>query len=223
LQRLWQEKLSWTDLIPASYETQWCSWLNELLNDAQKLEIPRSFYFGVGKAYSLHVFVDASTEAYAAAVYVRVEDSKGEKGSRSKIESYLVTSKARVTPTKAESVSRLELNSAVIGLRLGHAVAIAYDMDPKKIYFWTDSMNVLHWINTPANRLKTFVSNRIGQIQSHSDSTQWRHVPTDQNPADKSNQRHFSPGYDQKQTMVERTRLSPQGENKLATRVQSST
>ena len=184
LQRLWQEKLCWTDLIPASYEAQWCVWLDELLNDAQKLEIPRSFYFGKGKTYSLHVFVDASTEAYAAAVYVRVKDSRGEKGVKTKIESYLVTSKARVTPTKAESVSRLELNSAVIGLRLGHAVAIAYEMDPKKIHFWTDSMNVLHWINTPANRLKTFVSNRIGQIQSHSDSTQWRHVPTDQNPAD---------------------------------------
>ena len=184
LQRLWQEKLSWVDLIPASYETQWTTWLNELLNDAQKLEIPRSFYFGKSKTVSLHVFVDASTEAYAAAVYVRVEDSKGEKGSKSKVESYLVTSKARVTPTKAESVSRLELNSAVIGLRLGHAVAIAYEMNPKNIHFWTDSMNVLHWINTPANRLKTFVSNRIGQIQSHSESTQWRHVSTDQNPAD---------------------------------------
>ena len=139
----------------------------------------------------MHVFVDASTEAYAAAVYVRVEDSREEKGSKNsplgkskKIESYLVTSKARVTPTKAESVSRLELNSAVIGLRLGHAVAIALDMDPKKIYFWTDSMNVLHWINTPANKLKTFVSNRVGQIQAHSESKQWRHVPTEQNPAD---------------------------------------
>ena len=191
LQRLWQEKLSWIDLIPEVYQTQWSIWLDELLQDAQKVEIPRSFHFATGKTYTLHVFVDASTEAYAAAVYVRVEDSREEKGSgnsplgKSKsVESYLVTSKARVTPTKAESVSRLELNSAVIGLRLGHAVAIALDMDPKKIYFWTDSMNVLHWINTPANRLKTFVSNRIGQIQAHSESKQWRHVPTEQNPAD---------------------------------------
>ena len=151
MQRLWQKKLSWIDLITASYKARWCTWLNKLINDAQKLKIPRGFYSGKGKTYSLHVFVDASTEASAAAVYVRVEDSKGEKGAKKKVESYLVTSKARVTPTNAESVSRLELNSAVISLRLGHAVAIAYNMDPKKIYFWTDIMNVLHWINTPAN------------------------------------------------------------------------
>ena len=182
LQKLWQENLGWTDLIPESYQLKWCEWLTELFQDAHKIIIPRSFHFATGKNYSLHVFVDASTEAYAATVFVRVEDSRGER--EVEVDSHLVTAKARVTPTKAESVSRLELNSAVIGLRLGHAVATAYKMDPKTIYFWTDSMNVLYWINTPANKLKTFVSNRVGQIQSHSESKQWRHVPTDKNPAD---------------------------------------
>ena len=184
LQKLWQENLGWTDPIPEGYQSKWCEWLKELINDAHKINIPRSFHFATGKTCTLHVFVDASTEAYAATVFVRLEDSRGAEGSKESVESHLVTAKARVTPTKAESVSRLELNSAVIGLRLGHAVAIAYCMDPKQVYYWTDSMNVLYWINTPANRLKTFVSNRIGQIQSHSDSKQWRHVPTDQNPAD---------------------------------------
>ena len=184
LQKLWQENLGWTDLIPESFQLKWCEWLTELFNDAHKIIIPRSFRFATGKTYSLHVFVDASTEAYAATVFVRVEDSRGKKGSKTEVDSHLMTAKARVTPTKAESVSRLELNSAVIGLRLGHAVAIAYEMDPKQIHFWTDSMNVLYWINTPANKLKTFVSNRIGQIQAHSEAEQWRHVPTDKNPAD---------------------------------------
>ncbi len=161
LQKLWQEKLGWTDLIPESYQSKWCKWVNELINDAHKINIPQSFHFAKGKSCTLHVFVDASTEAYAAAVFVRLEDSRGAEGSGKNVESYLVTAKARVTPTKAESVSRLELNSAVIGLKLGHAVALAYCMDPKQVYYWTDSMNVLYWINTPANRLKTFVTNRI--------------------------------------------------------------
>ena len=183
LQRLWQENLDWKDKIPEIFQKLWHEWLHELFTDAPKISFPRCLNFEEGKTYSLHTFSDSSTEAYAACVYVRIEDSRGENGSKT-VESFLITAKARVTPTKAESVSRLELCSAVIGHRLGYAVAVAYGMNPKKIHFWTDSMNVLHWINTPANRIQTFVSNRVGQIQAHSEATQWRHVPTDQNPAD---------------------------------------
>jgi hypothetical protein len=100
------------------------------------------------------------------------------------VESHHATSKARVAPIKTESVLCLKLDSAVIGLRLGHAVALAYQISPKQIYYWTDSPNVLYWINTPANQIKTFVSNWVGEIQSDSDAKQWRHDPTDRNPAD---------------------------------------
>ena len=52
--------------------------------------------------------------------------------------------KARVTPTKTESVSRLELAACVIGTRLGLTVANAMDIDKSTITFWTDSTNCLH-------------------------------------------------------------------------------
>ncbi len=116
---------------------------------------PRCLNFGKGKTFSLHVFVDASTEVYATTVFVRVAkvvDSRGVKELEAEevdVESHLVTSKARVAPIKTESVSRLELDSAVIGLRLGHAVALAYQIDPKQIYYWTDSTNVLYWRASP--------------------------------------------------------------------------
>ena len=184
LQKLWQENLSWVDIIPQNYQTMWDNWLTQLFHHASLIHIPRSFGFARGKTYQLHVFNDASTTVFAAAVYIRVEDPREEEGSEGHVRSHLMTSKARVCPTKAESVSRLELCSAVIGHRLGYAVAIIYELDPKEIFFWTDSTNVLHWINTPANFLRTFVSNRVGQIQAHSEPIQWRHVPTDQNPAD---------------------------------------
>jgi len=187
LQRLWQEELKWDDPIPERHDARWRQWLTELFTESNLINIPRCLNFGKGKTISLHVFVDASTEVYATAVFVRVAkvvDSRGVKELEAEevdVESHLVTSKARVAPIKAETVSRLELDSAVIGLRLGHAVALAYQIDPKEIYYWTDSTNVLYWINTPANQLKTFVSNRVGEIQSDSDAKQWRHVPTDQN------------------------------------------
>ncbi len=80
----------------------------------------------------------------------------------------LITAKARVTPTKTESVSRLELAACVIGTRLGLTVAHALDLDKSTITFWTDSTNCLYWINSPSSNLKTFVSNKEGEIHSHS-------------------------------------------------------
>jgi hypothetical protein len=42
----------------------------------------------------------------------------------------------------------------------------------------------LYWINSSSSSLKTFVSNRVGEIQTNSAPEKWRHVPTEVNPAD---------------------------------------
>ena len=96
----------------------------------------------------------------------------------------LITAKARVTPTKTESVSRLELAACMIGIRLGLTVANTMDIDKSTITFWTDSTNCLYWIKSPSSELKTFVANRVGEVHTHSKPSQWRHIPTDLNPAD---------------------------------------
>ncbi|XP_072389441.1 uncharacterized protein [Diabrotica undecimpunctata] len=43
---------------------------------------------------------------------------------------------------------------------------------------------VLSWLKTSANLLKTFVSNRVAEIQETTSFAQWRHVPGKDNPAD---------------------------------------
>lgn len=40
------------------------------------------------------------------------------------------------------------------------------------------------WIKTPPNKLKTFVANRVCEIQIISSCDTWRHVPSEFNPAD---------------------------------------
>ncbi|XP_043521509.1 uncharacterized protein LOC122534691 [Frieseomelitta varia] len=50
--------------------------------------------------------------------------------------------------------------------------------------FWTDSTIALHWINTQPSALKTFVANRIAEIREKTSPDQWKHVPTEYNPAD---------------------------------------
>lgn len=52
------------------------------------------------------------------------------------------------------------------------------------VYLWSDSTIVLGWINTAPNLFKTFVANRVSEIQSNTKSEQWRHVDSQDNPAD---------------------------------------
>ncbi len=68
----------------------------------------------------------------------------------------------------------------IFGLTVAHAL----DLDKSTITFWKDSTNCLYWINSPSSNLKTFVSNRVGKIHMHSNPSQWKHIPTDINPAD---------------------------------------
>ena len=96
----------------------------------------------------------------------------------------LVTAKARVTPIKSVSIPRLELMAAVLGVRLAETVSEKLEIPLSQYTLWMDSMDVIYWIQGLSRRLKSFVANRVAEIQWKSDPAQWRHVPGDQNPAD---------------------------------------
>ena len=51
-------------------------------------------------------------------------------------------------------------------------------------FFWTDSTVVLGYINNESRRFHVFVANRVQQIRDHTESNQWYHVKTSENPAD---------------------------------------
>ncbi|GFV27956.1 integrase catalytic domain-containing protein [Trichonephila clavipes] len=53
-----------------------------------------------------------------------------------------------------------------------------------QIYLWTDSSIVLAWIKKPLAQLKTFVRNRVSIIQELTESDFWKHVNSENNPAD---------------------------------------
>ena len=50
------------------------------------------------------------------------------------------------------------------------------------IQCWLDSTVALHWLRDQGEH-RQFVTNRVRKIQSHP-NTQWRHVPSIENPAD---------------------------------------
>lgn len=62
-------------------------------------------------------------------------------------------------------------------------MATACNIEKKNFHYWTDSTVVLAWIRAPSNKWKTFVANRVAEIQELT-NTNWEHVETAMNPAD---------------------------------------
>lgn len=97
----------------------------------------------------------------------------------------LVLAKARVAPSEATTIPRLELQAAVLSTVLCNFVKKQlHNMDIERTYFYTDSQVVLGYINNDSRRFLIYVSNRTQKIRSMSDPKDWYYVPTGQNPAD---------------------------------------
>lgn len=51
-------------------------------------------------------------------------------------------------------------------------------------FFWTDSKVILGYVNNDARRFHVFVANRVQRIKDSTNPSQWRHVASEENPAD---------------------------------------
>ena len=175
---MWVQGVDWDEELPLDTSTRVTTWFREL-SSSLSVRIPRCLQLRKEvSSIAVHVFVDASLEAYGAVVYVRVKYQDGSLSVR------LVSSKTKVAPLQSVSVPRLELMGAVLGSRLATSISDALDMEKQSYTFWTDSANVLWWIRGYSRTFKSFVANRVGEIHSSSSPDQWRYVPTKLNPAD---------------------------------------
>ncbi|KAL6490192.1 hypothetical protein MHYP_G00005370 [Metynnis hypsauchen] len=179
LQQMCRNKLSWDDTLPDDLRPQWERWLQDLQNLAD-VKIPRCYIPSSFKAqhYELHHFSDASVSGYGACSYLRAVSESGE------VHCSLVTGKARVAPTKVTTIPRLELSAAVVAVRTSDMLKKELEVECLQEFFWTDSMVVLGYINNEARRFHMFVANRVERIKQSTESTQWKYVASEENPAD---------------------------------------
>lgn len=177
IQTLWSEKIAWDETIPASLHSEWLYYRDQLCN-INSIEVHRHFVCHNPVRIDMHGFCDASQQAYGACIYILSEDENGS------IYIHLVTAKSKVAPLKSQSIPRLELCSALILARLQKKVTDSITIEISNFYFWSDSKIVLSWIKTPANILKTFVANRVDEIQTLTKHGTWQHVASKDNPAD---------------------------------------
>ncbi|GFW61807.1 integrase catalytic domain-containing protein [Trichonephila clavipes] len=135
------------------------------------------FLDGSSLQQTLHGFADASSLAYAAAIYCRQKHN-------SKIKVQLLITKTKVAPVKQVSIPRLELCGAHLLSKLFKSVLRTLKHYTFDVFAWTDSKIVLSWLSSHPRKWKTFVANRTSEIMEVLPTKHWRHVPSKENPAD---------------------------------------
>ncbi|XP_076660066.1 uncharacterized protein LOC143363353 [Halictus rubicundus] len=178
IQGLWRLRIGWDDQIPPQSLEQWKS-IHSRLPVLNGLQISRWIgCISEASRIELHGFADASTVAYAAVVFARCISSSGT------ITVSLLAGKSKVAPLTPVTIPRLELQAAVLLARLMKFVSSALDLRDAPCYCWTDSTVALAWLQSHPSKWKTFVANRVADVQTRLPHAIWRHVPTADNPAD---------------------------------------
>ena len=124
----------------------------------------------------IHGFSDASERAYAAVAYLRTVYENGY------IDVKLIASKAKVAPTKTQTIPRLELLGATILARMMNKLSASLSLKAT-LFYLVDSTAVLCWIRN--ERLwRQYIQNRVNEIRSLSSPDMWHFCPGSLNPAD---------------------------------------
>ena len=181
VQRLWAKKYAWDQPLVDQELIEWEKWLSDLPT-LEFVQVPRCYRMrddeaGTERRVQLHIFCDASETAFGAAGYFRLSSSDGHS-------TCFVMSRTRLAPLKQLTIVRLELQAAVLGVRLADLIKRETTYHIDETLFWTDSAVVLRFLQNESRRFHTFVSNRIAEVQHSSEPDQWHHVPSQDNPAD---------------------------------------
>ena len=179
VQSLWRKNKDWDEPLDEADQSIWKDWLEDLMR-LSELELPRSFRVNTCPEASiqLHVFADASEMGFGAVCYARYLLPDGT------IKVSFVMARNCVAHLKQLSIPRLELQAAVLAVRLYCVVKQELTVNIKDAIFWSDSKTVLQYIANESRRFHTFVANRVSEIHDTTDPRQWRHVPGHCNPAD---------------------------------------
>ncbi|XP_055584836.1 uncharacterized protein LOC129737701 [Uranotaenia lowii] len=180
MQDIWRSGVNWDESIRLTDFENWKRWIG-VLPDLAKVTIPRCYFPNYDPisydSLQLHIFTDASETAYASVAFFRIVD-------RGSPRCCLVTSKAKVTSLRPQSVPRNELNGAVIGARLMESIVDSHQLKICKRYFWTDSSVVISWLHADPRKYRQYVGFRVGEILSKTQVNEWRWIASKLNVAD---------------------------------------
>ena len=180
-QQLFKEKIGWDELLTGSHLERWKQLLSTM-KESRVITIPRCLFSNVSPPLNSVRLVgscDASTKAYAAVVYLRLE-------SEEDVDVKFIAAKTRVTPVGGMTIPRLELLSAVLLSKLITNIhsALKSELSLDEAVCFTDSKVSLYWMQGVNHEWKQFIENRVNMIRRLVHPRQWKHFPGKENPAD---------------------------------------
>ncbi|GBL76206.1 hypothetical protein AVEN_234478-1 [Araneus ventricosus] len=177
LQKAWKISIGWDPEITGNLRKDFLQWFRDL-KILEEIHISRWINVTAEnlKHYTIHTFCDATKEAHAAVVFLRLENEGSVKLS-------LLAAKSRIAPLRGGTIPRMELLAALVGARLTNSVTEALNWKEVKCYYWSDSTTVLAWISKEEN-WSVFVRNRVQEIRKLTSHLAWNHVVGELNPAD---------------------------------------
>ena len=192
-QKLNEMQIGWKQRVPQEILDEIIKWRDSIPN-LKHIVVPRwtsALGYEDSEAH-LVCFADASTEGYGCCAYVR----RTLKGGGTQAHVSFLMSKAHVVPIQmarkpvanqenhCDSIPRLELVAALSSAMLRDIL----HRESRETYVTTtmfsDSVTVLRWVGNFQRRFKTFENFRLQKIRNLTDVSDWRHCPTDSNPAD---------------------------------------
>ncbi|XP_068247739.1 uncharacterized protein [Palaemon carinicauda] len=145
----------------------------------ENIKVPRNAHQGHQAA--LHVFADASKQAFGVASYMVTIEGKCQ----------LLTAMARVTPKRmleldeSQSIPKLVLNALLFGCRLAQYLIELRPETYVSTTVWFDASTALQWVHSRQST-SPYVLNRVEEINRIRLKCLLllKHVPTSCNPAD---------------------------------------
>jgi len=176
IQKTWMAGVGWDERIGAELERECKKWFTDA-EGLRNVKVPRVLILNQSRNMQVHVFSDASKDAYGIVSYIR-EEVGHERLVR------FIIGKGKVAPVHSVSIPRMELLGACLAVKVMKTIAPTLGIELQDVHFWTDSTDVLCWIRQFSRKFKTFVANRVSYIQELTKPQQWHYVPTKMNPAD---------------------------------------
>lgn len=166
IRQLWDKQRDWDDTnLPSEVMQAWSCWEAEL-ECLSVLSLPRPYVSTgsklEGAVYEVHIFADASQQAYGAVAYLRTTDGDGQ------VHLAFILARSRVAPKRILSIPRLELCAALVAAQLAHLLEKELTLSVARM----------------SRRFKVFVGTRVAEIQELSQNCTWRYADSANNPAD---------------------------------------